>query len=1056
VSELLPSAQAREIRDGLLDYLTTTFALADPDARLALAEFLSDREHGIFKGPFLRLRLPFRAAADGWQSILGWDIGLTPYGHQAAAFARLSSADLGPGKPRPLPTLVTTGTGSGKTEAFLYPILDHVLRARRAGVTGMKALILYPMNALANDQAKRLTELLTTREELAGITAALYTGQDGPTRTKVSADGLITDRAIIRDEAPDILLTNYKMLDQLLLRYEDRALWRQSAASLQYLVLDEFHTYDGAQGTDVAMLLRRLDLTLKSYLPAGSLTDAEQGRPLGRITPVATSATLGDQGDPAAMIGFARTVFGDDFDSRSVVTESRLSLGEWTAGAVGTMAALGLTPRRPSRADLPAINAAVAALPREDVHARTLAVLGALYDISAVALEGPAGNDADLLSLIQAHPLVQELIPLTTQAVHLADLAETLFPEPAAGPGGGGEDDRIAFLTHLAAVLSHVRTEVGRAALGVDLHLWVRELTRIDRVASAAPRYRWSDDGALPELGHAGAELQRAFPAIYCRHCGRSGWGIGLAAVGATLDNDDTVIRRNHASHEGRFRALIYAPLEADLAMATGDAPGRGEPGRAGESGVEGLRWFDTRQRQLLSGAPAEDDPDYRDGWVLPVLTQTGPDADDDSRDDTCPSCQQKDGIRFLGSAIATLLSVTLSTMFGDEALDPREKKALVFTDSVQDAAHRAGFVESRSHTLTLRALLRHAVGDHPVALDSLVDQAIARAGDDQFRRYRIIPPDLVERAEFAPFWQRPKAREVPVRVRTRVRRRLLFDAVLEFGLQTRVGRTLEQTGSVAVEVDAGEPAALASIARSVVTTTEGQDTLDGDLANAPDQRLIMWTRGVLEHMRVQGAIEHAWFDDFIRHDGNRYFIWGGRPRGQGMPAFPRGRSAPAFPRTGPAAQVREPLLDPVSTPRSWYARWTARVLGVTNAHGARLARQLLERLAHADVLKTAATGGGAPCSSSWPARSSSRRPGTATCATAATCSLAPSAVRRSRARRRSPASLRERRACWCAAPGCCAAKHGTTTTTAACTRRRTCAGSSPGSTPACSTTPSG
>lgn len=133
--------------------------------------------------------------------------------------------------------------------------------------------------------------------------------------------------------------------------------------------------------------------------------------------------------------------------------------------------------------------------------------------------------------------------------------------------------------------------------------------------------------------------------------------------------------------------------------------------------------------------------------------------------------------------------SVTLSTMFGDEALDPREKKALVFTDSVQDAAHRAGFVESRSHTLTLRALLRHAVGEHPVALDSLVDQAIARAGDDQFRRYRIIPPDLVERAEFAPFWQRSRAHEVPVRVRARVRRRLLFDAVLEFGLQTPTSR---------------------------------------------------------------------------------------------------------------------------------------------------------------------------------------------------------------------------------------------------------------------------
>ena len=65
-----------------------------------------------------------------------------------------------------------------------YPILDHVLRARRAGVGGMKALILYPMNALANDQAKRLADLLTTREELAGITAALYTGRKAPQRTR--------------------------------------------------------------------------------------------------------------------------------------------------------------------------------------------------------------------------------------------------------------------------------------------------------------------------------------------------------------------------------------------------------------------------------------------------------------------------------------------------------------------------------------------------------------------------------------------------------------------------------------------------------------------------------------------------------------------------------------------------------------------------------------------------------------------------------------------------------------------------------------------------------
>src|SRR5699024_11813241 len=97
--------------------------------------------------------------------------------------------------------------------------------------------------------------------------AAMYTGQDEKKRTRVTADGLINDRSEIRERVPDILLTNYKMLDQLLLRHDDARLWEDSATSLQYLVLDEFHTYDGAQGTDVAMLLRRLGITLKSYWP---------------------------------------------------------------------------------------------------------------------------------------------------------------------------------------------------------------------------------------------------------------------------------------------------------------------------------------------------------------------------------------------------------------------------------------------------------------------------------------------------------------------------------------------------------------------------------------------------------------------------------------------------------------------------------------------------------------------------------------------------------------------------------------------------------------------
>src|SRR4051812_34469316 len=107
MGELLPTLAARSIRDGLLEYLETTFALSELPARLALREFLEDPDGGIFRGPYLRLRLPFRPAADGWRDALDWHplddgTGFAPYGHQAEAFDRLSSAALGPDRSRPL------------------------------------------------------------------------------------------------------------------------------------------------------------------------------------------------------------------------------------------------------------------------------------------------------------------------------------------------------------------------------------------------------------------------------------------------------------------------------------------------------------------------------------------------------------------------------------------------------------------------------------------------------------------------------------------------------------------------------------------------------------------------------------------------------------------------------------------------------------------------------------------------------------------------------------------------------------------------------------------
>lgn len=878
MSELLPSRQAAQIRSSLVDYLTTTFALSDEEAGRALGEFLHDPDDGIFRGPYVRARVPFRAATEGWRDSLGWYEGHTPYGHQAEAFRRLSSANLGAQpdgsmKTAPQPTLVVTGTGSGKTEAFLYPILDHVLRAKAAGDTGVKALILYPMNALANDQARRLAELIRGHDALSGVRAAIYTGETaGRSRTRVTSDGLINDRNSIRSDPPDILLTNYKMLDQLLLRGADQPLLHAAASSLQYLVLDEFHTYDGAQGTDVAMLLRRLGLTLQRLRPADAPAPVSTG-PLGDVTPIATSATLGDDGDPARMLEFAETVFGIPFAPESVVRETRQSVRQWVREA----RASGNPQGGAARVLDNSLVADIAALP-DSVDGATSAALAAQV-LSALFVEGQpvdwsAVSDDDLLASVASHDLFQAIATRAEKAISIDELADKLLP---AGLGvtetfESRAEARRVFVTRVLAALSHVRARLGRRALSIDLHLWIRELTRIDRAASPVVRFHWADDGPVaPASGDEAADLTW-FPAVYCRHCGRSGWGVQLGPVGNELAATDDDIRRDHAARDSRsrFRALLHAPSEADAAYA-------------GEN-VPGLAWFDHEHRALLASRP--DDADTQ-GTALPVLALTSGEVDDDSRDDLCPACGRRDGIRFLGSAMATMLSVVVTTLFGDAELDRAEKKALIFTDSVQDAAHRAGFVQSRAHVFALRNAIRHAVADDAAPLDEIANLLVHDAGDDADARYRLLPPDLVDRDEFREFWKSPTLRSVPTAVLTRAKRRLQFDLAMEFGLQSRVGRTLELTGSLAASVSVSE-SALRTVGRKVLDDVPVDGVIDGlDAASASDQSVVRWVRGVLERMRDRGAIAHEWFTRYIEEDGKRWPVWGGRPRGVGMPAFP-------------------------------------------------------------------------------------------------------------------------------------------------------------------------
>ena len=142
--------------------------------------------------------------------------------------------------------VLTTGTASGKSLAYIVPIVNHVLR--RGSRRGIQAIIVYPMNALANSQYGELKKFLYYGypDDRPPVRFAQYTGQE----KDAQRDAILAD-------PPDILITNYVMLELILTRPAEKRLV-EAARGLKFLVMDELHTYRGRQGADVAMLIRRV------------------------------------------------------------------------------------------------------------------------------------------------------------------------------------------------------------------------------------------------------------------------------------------------------------------------------------------------------------------------------------------------------------------------------------------------------------------------------------------------------------------------------------------------------------------------------------------------------------------------------------------------------------------------------------------------------------------------------------------------------------------------------------------------------------------------------
>ena len=310
-----PTIVGQELRENFEDLLRTQFPLnPEQGAFQHLWDDFFQSPERLVKGPYLQLPLPFRKSTNPAEltrfAPAMAKLPYMPYLHQTRAFDRIAA-------PHFKPTLVATGTGSGKTECFTWPILSYCAQFR--DTPGIRAIIIYPMNALATDQARRLAETIDAHPGLKGVNVGLYIGEDshrGGRDKEMGKDHVITDRDAILQSPPQILLTNYKMLDYMLIREREKPLWEKNdPTTLKYLVVDELHTFDGAQAADLACLVRRLKLRLR-------MDD-------GALCCIGTSATLGTGETALADIrSYAAKIFSREFDGDSVIPESRIEFHE--------------------------------------------------------------------------------------------------------------------------------------------------------------------------------------------------------------------------------------------------------------------------------------------------------------------------------------------------------------------------------------------------------------------------------------------------------------------------------------------------------------------------------------------------------------------------------------------------------------------------------------------------------------------------------------------------------------------------------------------------------
>ncbi|MEU0502027.1 protein kinase [Nocardia sp. NPDC005998] len=630
--------------------------------------------------------------------------------------------------------VLTTGTGSGKSLSYILPIVDRVLRDRDYGPdrqARVRAIIVYPMNALANSQREELSKYLRDGygEGNEPVTFARYTGQESD-----------KDRERIRDNPPDILLTNYVMLELMLTRPSERESLIRMARGLDFLVFDELHTYRGRQGADVALLVRRV----------------RQACAADRMQCIGTSATIAGEGSlddqRRSVADTASTLFGVSIEPRHVIGETLVRA----------------TDPEPDSMSVRRLRAPIAPRSYEDLVCDPLASwIESAFGVTTVG----SGR------LVRQHPTTIE-----EAARRLADTT-----------GVDTDDCAHAIQDTLRAGAAAKHPVTGRQLFAFRLHQFLSKGDSI-YVTVEDPRTRHITRDY--QLVQPGTDDKILLPVAFCRECGQeylTVWRVSAKGHTRYEPRRDT----NATGGQSNDGYLLIDPdrpwpSSIDVAIAErrlpeswllSDGSGQDAVRDSFHARVPSAVAVDARGYETESGLPAAFIP-------APFLF--------------CLSCgvsyEQTRGKDFAKlatldregrSSATSLVSMSIVRSLDQappEALDEKARKLLTFVDNRQDAALQAGHFNDFIQVAQLRGAVFRAVSD--AGPEGLTHEQIGVAVT---RALGLEPADYVRGEDLAPTLARIAAKTL----RDVITFRLYVD--LERGWRVTMPN-LEQTGLLRID----------------------------------------------------------------------------------------------------------------------------------------------------------------------------------------------------------------------------------------------------------------